>query len=283
MVRGQILSVSLRPHGRGHRALSLVVATTVFAMVVGPWVAALPASADPFTVLPPVSWSPAAFSPNGDGVEDSISSSYCLSANANETTIVQHKAGTQVRQLETGVSHPAGCSGAWTWDGKDGSNTLVLDGLYEVVVTGTDSSNNHSTATFEIAVDNAGVASVTQPANGATVSGSTPWTVAPAGGRTLTNAYGPDNVPGTAQGNGTYTGTYDTTQVVSTSQDLVWTAEYADVLGSQHSLALHRTVTVNNPETVIRLAAGPPGRSPRTWTPSRTPSTPATASRRLPT
>ncbi len=102
------------------------------------------------------------FSPNGDGVLDSVSLSY----QAAEPTTVDvealpavrgsnldpcHVTGDAVRHLESGLSLAAGGSSRWDGLGDDGAT--VRDGMYRLAVTFTDGCGNRAVAYACVEVD----------------------------------------------------------------------------------------------------------------------------------
>src|SRR5215210_1631972 len=76
--------------------------------------------------------SPATFSPNGDGQEDTSQVRFCLDSAANVTAVVKNSAKATVRTFATGVSYPAGCSDSTSWDGRDDGGNPVPDAEYAV-------------------------------------------------------------------------------------------------------------------------------------------------------
>lgn len=95
------------------------------------------------------------FSPNGDSRQDSLVVDYTLDGDAPATIGI--KLGeTWVQGPE---SLPAQASGQWTWNGRDGSGTLVTEGSYTVVLEQTRQEPDPSphdvtgTATAPLALD----------------------------------------------------------------------------------------------------------------------------------
>lgn len=240
----QGLRPRLRSHGRA--VLAAVVALVVSVAVLS---AAGPAQADSGFTVTPFLWSPHSFSPEGDGSEDTLDGYYQLNAAANVDVTVRHTGGAVVRSLETGVSHSAGTS-SFSWDGKDSNGHVVPDGAYQVVVTGTDATATSSTATFDTSVDTAPVATLTAPAVSATVSGTVSWRVVPAAGRAVNGVSGP-GAGGTAQPDGSWTGTFDSTTTPNGSSIQSWFVYWSEANGSSHTTRLDRSLTFANPLVVL--------------------------------
>ena len=109
---------------------------------------AIEANADPLpVVVSRVGGADQSFSPDGDGQEDSVGFSYCLSESANvDVRVVPVGVLVPVRVLELGKSHPGGVacasySGNYqsvSWDGKSDAGAVAADGRYRIVVTATD-------------------------------------------------------------------------------------------------------------------------------------------------
>jgi len=86
-------------------------------------------------VLGSVSATPQVFSPNGDGLNDTIAFVFAVAKPALVTVAVQ-LAGQTVATPFTGQLDPG--TSQVIWDGKDSSGASVSDGQYEAVVTATD-------------------------------------------------------------------------------------------------------------------------------------------------
>jgi flagellar hook assembly protein FlgD len=89
-------------------------------------------------VLPAADAIPA-FSPNGDGVRDSVALSGVSSESGKINVRVRNAADTTVRAFSVTVS--AGTASA-SWDGKDANGTVVPDGTYAVRLTPVDAAGN---------------------------------------------------------------------------------------------------------------------------------------------
>jgi outer membrane protein OmpA-like peptidoglycan-associated protein/flagellar hook assembly protein FlgD len=89
------------------------------------------------------------FSPNADGVRDTVEILQSGSREVLWTGVITGESGVTVRSFEWRsassdfVSADVAPPGA-TWDGTDGNGTIVPDGLYEYVLTGSDRSGNSS-------------------------------------------------------------------------------------------------------------------------------------------
>jgi flagellar hook assembly protein FlgD len=82
-----------------------------------------------------VSGSATRFTPNGDGVTDTVTFSYTTNKETFVDWQVKNSGGTVVRNFQTWTQ---GGSGTATWDGKNDSGAYVADGTF--TVTGTPSS-----------------------------------------------------------------------------------------------------------------------------------------------
>lgn len=87
----------------------------------------------------------AAFSPNGDGVQEEVAAFYTLGESGTVTVKVLNSAGVVLRTLVQGQGQTDG-QHAVTWNGRDDGGQPVPDGLYRVVVTaaGTAQQTEHS-------------------------------------------------------------------------------------------------------------------------------------------
>lgn len=79
--------------------------------------------------------SPPAFSPNGDGVQDSTTLSFTLAQQVPVRIEIESQGVVVATLLDTQL--PAGRQ-SLTWDGTDGAGTQLPDGAYTAVVTVTD-------------------------------------------------------------------------------------------------------------------------------------------------
>src|SRR4051794_13802185 len=117
-----------------HSSTRVIAVVSTVAIVVG--VAAIPAYA---SVQLTVNTQSRSFSPNGDGQEDAITVTYCISEGANLDIVVKDNALTTVRTLESGVSHSAGCADV-LWNGKNTGGAVVADGPYSLTLHATNAS-----------------------------------------------------------------------------------------------------------------------------------------------
>jgi flagellar hook assembly protein FlgD len=88
---------------------------------------------------------PAALTPNGDGVGETTKISFSLTTAATATVEIVDGSGTTVRLLANAQSFSAGRS-RLLWDGRNGSGTLVPDGLYSVSITAQSPGQSDSDA-----------------------------------------------------------------------------------------------------------------------------------------
>jgi hypothetical protein len=71
----------------------------------------------------------ASFSPNGDGVKDTVAFQYTLAEASTVRLRVYDQRGAVVRELTKPAPDAAGAS-SFTWDGRDDGGSLVSNGLY---------------------------------------------------------------------------------------------------------------------------------------------------------
>jgi hypothetical protein len=81
----------------------------------------------------------AAISPNGDGVQDSVTASFTLAASVPLRIEIQ-KAGVPVVTLFSGQRGPG--PQVVDWNGKDANGVTLPDGSYQLVATVTDALGN---------------------------------------------------------------------------------------------------------------------------------------------
>lgn len=102
------------------------------------------------------------FSPNGDGVSDNVEVTYrtdeAATVNVKVYALIKDDDGyilnpTPLKTIVSEAQHIGGIGHA-TWDGKDGSNTVVGDGLYAMAVSVEDSCRNTSLHWIDVEVDN---------------------------------------------------------------------------------------------------------------------------------
>ncbi len=75
---------------------------------------------------------PAFFTPNGDGVTDSVSLKFTVDAESFVDMVVRNGSGNVVRTVK---GWSPGGPGSATWNGKDGGGSTVPDGTYTVTAT----------------------------------------------------------------------------------------------------------------------------------------------------
>jgi flagellar hook assembly protein FlgD len=110
---------------------------------VRPWTAAVPGP--PPLAVQRLRAEPAALTPNGDGVGETTKISFSLTTAATATVEIVDGSGTTVRLLANAQSFSAGRS-RLLWDGRNGSGTLVPDGLYSVSITAQSPGQSDSDA-----------------------------------------------------------------------------------------------------------------------------------------
>ena len=79
------------------------------------------------------------FTPNGDGISDTLSIKHTLSEGAYLDVSVAKQDGSVVRHFSDWSDQGATKS---TWDGKNGSGDVVVDGKYDITVVPTDRAGN---------------------------------------------------------------------------------------------------------------------------------------------
>jgi flagellar hook assembly protein FlgD len=105
--------------------------------------------------------SPSYFSPNGDGVQDTVTVTGSVNFDDGWTVAVINSAGAVIRTT-------SGTGGviAWTWNGLDGNGVLAPDGVYTLEVTATAGTSTMS-ATGIVTLDNTPPAvAITSPTGG---------------------------------------------------------------------------------------------------------------------
>jgi hypothetical protein len=145
-----------RPRARSLRQVlsplgSRVALVVLGAVVAGMAVLGLARAAEPLELQ--VFTSETYFSPNGDGQEDVVSVSYCLSRPANVDIFVADDSGNQVRTIESGVSHQGSCAGPaqhFEWDGRDDAGQAVPDGVYAAHLRGRTSDAESGDVTVRL-------------------------------------------------------------------------------------------------------------------------------------
>lgn len=82
---------------------------------------------------------PSVFTPNGDGISDSISFRQRVDENANLDIEIRNEAGTTVRSFT--VWSDKGTRTV-TWNGRNDKGSIVADGRYDILVRGRDKAGN---------------------------------------------------------------------------------------------------------------------------------------------
>ncbi|MEO7117457.1 MAG: FlgD immunoglobulin-like domain containing protein [Candidatus Limnocylindrales bacterium] len=104
-----------------------------------PELTSLTASASGF-VVPSGDEPLAAFSPNGDGIDDSVSLKHRVSEPSDVSFAVTDAVGTEVRRFHRYTDG----DGTAAWDGRDSAGVQVADGPYHVTAVATDDAGNRS-------------------------------------------------------------------------------------------------------------------------------------------
>ncbi|UDY34892.1 PKD domain-containing protein [Dermatobacter hominis] len=204
-------------------------------------------------VVSPWGWTNRGFSPDGDGSEDTIAGSYCLSEPANVTvSVVPDGGGAPVRTIESDVSKPgAGCSWwsvpTWSWDGLTDSGTVADDGRYRVVLSAIDAQGQSGSSEFLTEVDTAPVGILETPVAGATVSGSVEIVFNPSPGRDVQSVSAPAVM--TEGADGKWRGSWDASASLDGAVELGVTVNYPDSFGQWRSKSYRVPVTVDNAAT----------------------------------
>jgi flagellar hook assembly protein FlgD len=99
---------------------------------VRPWTAAVPGP--PPLEVQGLRAAPAVLTPNDDGVSETTRISFSLTTAATATVEIVNNSGVSLRRLANARSFPVGTS-RLLWDGRNGSDVLVPDGLYSVLIT----------------------------------------------------------------------------------------------------------------------------------------------------
>jgi flagellar hook assembly protein FlgD/PKD repeat protein len=197
------------------------------------------------------------FSPDGDGQDDSVTVLYCLSKDASVTTTVTDAGGAAVRTIDAdhAASGYPGCPG-WNnsvvWDGRDDGNAVLPGGVYTMHVRAVDAAGQSGQDDVQVGIDTRTPGALTSPAAGDVVSGTLAWTFTP------TTGFGLDTVSvycdgawlgssGTANADGTLTGSGDSASCRAGTNPIVATASWTDPFGyPQWWTAPTVSVTVNN-------------------------------------
>jgi flagellar hook assembly protein FlgD len=98
---------------------------------------------------------PSPFSPNGDGTKDNTTIKAAFSATVNWELKIKDSLGNVIRDGSTNPWTGTGTSVLETWNGKDNTGITMADGIYTIVLNGSDSYGNPvaSSATKTVVVD----------------------------------------------------------------------------------------------------------------------------------
>jgi PKD repeat protein/flagellar hook assembly protein FlgD len=125
------------------------------------------------------------FSPNGDGQEDTASVSYSLLTSGKVSAVVKNGSGQPVKTvLSEAEQGPNG--GSFSWDGTNESGQPAPEGVYTYTITAAGASGVPATATGRIGVDRHVPGTITTPASGATLNGTTSVVFTPTAGENVT-------------------------------------------------------------------------------------------------
>lgn len=140
-----------------------------------------------------------AFSPNGDGFEDTYAQGWCVLDDAEEGDVevraaVADASGETVRVLvdravEPGAACHVGGTGHLEWDGKRSNGTQAADGAYALVVTATDPSGLTTAIKTELAIDRRVPGAVTAPVTDDLLEGTTSLVFTPTAGFELSEMW----------------------------------------------------------------------------------------------
>ena len=220
-----------------------VAGAAVVALVVG--IGAVPAFA---SVSLTFQTQPQSFSPNNDGLEDTLTVEYCLSEGANLDIVVENAALTVVRTIESGVSHSAGCDFV-TWDGKDTGGAVVTNGAYTLAFHAAGGSGTDD-ETYNTAVDTRTPGVLTSPHPGNTLSGTASFVFTPTSGFSTITSVSVDCIgqADSPAGDGTFTASGDTGVCPEGSNTIAAHVSFTDTFGASHSWSSPSFgVTVHNP------------------------------------
>ena len=116
---------------------------------VRPWTSTVPGP--PPLAFARTAASPAALTPNGDGIGESMKVSFSLTTAADVTIEIVNSSGSVVRRLASSRAFPGGGSSV-VWDGRNSGGGLVSDGRYTVRFSAA-SPGQSATASRAIVVD----------------------------------------------------------------------------------------------------------------------------------
>ena len=220
----------------------------------------------PVTVSNPVRFGgltrDAAFSPNGDGVEDTTTTIVQLTNGAADVTVrVLDADGEPVKTLFDGHHEPYLST---VWDGTDADGAPAPDGEYDIEIAATNAAGTTMTVR-SVAIDTQVVGAFTAPAPGQTLTGSEHLAFVPRTGLTVNAVYYEGKCrswqpytcqlayAGFADLDGTWGADVDTTRLEDGPNTLVADVSFYDQYGTSHSWPVSISVAVNNP---VRLDQG---------------------------
>jgi PKD repeat protein/flagellar hook assembly protein FlgD len=198
------------------------------------------------------------FSPDGDGQEDDIAVTYCLSKAANVDVWIAEGSGVRVRTIESGVSHVGGSCNWWEqssfgWDGKDDAGEVVPDGVYTAHLRARAADAESGDVTIRLGIDSRKPGALTRPSPGTVLSETVDWAFTPTGGFDLAavsvscqgTGFATSSSPGA---DGRFAGTLDLSSCVNGDNLLHSAASWTDPVGQHHSWSASAVaVTVRNP------------------------------------
>ncbi|MBO9521583.1 MAG: carboxypeptidase regulatory-like domain-containing protein [Nocardioidaceae bacterium] len=197
---------------------------------------------------------PVAFSPDGDGYDETAELSFCaVSANAGTATAsveIVDAHGGSVRQLPdekigtTQYCSPwyGGDDGYAEWDGRDDQGHVAPEGRYQAVLTVDDPVDPPSEARLDLAIDNRAPGAIVAPGPGQTLVSGTPVVLRPTAGlqvqEVMFSVYGGDescDLDGTTQPDGTWSATPTEPECpITAGSYLMAGVRWLDVLGGEH-------------------------------------------------
>ncbi|MCX7746978.1 MAG: clostripain-related cysteine peptidase [Clostridia bacterium] len=100
---------------------------------------------------------PEPFSPNGDGIKDTLTLTYGIEDVSNYinqvSKTIEDAAGNVVREWPVTDHFPANSQADLIWDGKDNTGTVVSEGRYVLHISGLDQAENLGTLSSNLQVD----------------------------------------------------------------------------------------------------------------------------------
>lgn len=193
------------------------------------------------------------FSPNGDGLDDTVGTSYVISdtggGDLTETVRVVDSAGETVKTLVDGLVPADPPQPGWyewrsiTWDGTDDSGAPVPDGRYRVLLDATDATGlTMAQGGWHWDVDRRQIGALTAPVAGDTVPGTSyEWSFRPTDGvgdvqsaAFVLNGHGHDTVYAARQ-DGTWGDVVDTSGDGDGTVDATAYVSWTDRYGASHS------------------------------------------------